>query len=46
MEINQPNSLQPKMRGRKLRSGVNLEVALKKKGVKQKGVIVMFCNVK
>jgi hypothetical protein len=38
MEINQPKSVKPKMRGRKLRSGVNLQWVLKQKGVKQTGL--------
>ena len=35
MEINQPQSVKPKMRGRKLRSGVNWQGVLKQKGVKE-----------
>jgi hypothetical protein len=35
VEINEPKSVKPKMRGCKLRSGVNWQGALKQKGIKQ-----------
>jgi hypothetical protein len=38
MQINQPKSVKPKMRERKLRSGVNWQGALKQNDVKQTGV--------
>jgi hypothetical protein len=36
MVINRPNSVKPNIRGRKLRSGVNLQGVLKQTDVKQK----------
>jgi hypothetical protein len=38
MEINQPKGIKPKMRRRKVRSGVYWQEALKPKGVNQTGV--------
>jgi hypothetical protein len=38
MEINQPKGIQLKMRGHKLRSGVNWHGVLKQKGLKQTGI--------
>jgi hypothetical protein len=38
METNQPNRIRPKMKGRKLRSGVNWQAALKQTRLKQTGV--------
>jgi hypothetical protein len=38
MGCSQPNGVKPKMRERKLGSGVNWEGVLKQKGVKQTGV--------
>jgi hypothetical protein len=36
MEIHRPNNIKQNIRGRKLRSGVNLRRVLKQKDVKQK----------
>jgi hypothetical protein len=38
MVINQPESINLKMRGHKLKSGVNLYGELKQKGIKQTGI--------
>jgi hypothetical protein len=41
MQTNKPKGVKPKTRKRKLRSGVNWQVALKQKGVKQGlGIVV------
>jgi len=37
MEINQPKSIKPKVRGHKLRSSGNLQRVLKQTGIKQMG---------
>ena len=45
MEINEPKSLQPKMRGRKLRSSVNWQQTLNQTGVTHRGVKITLVYV-
>jgi hypothetical protein len=45
MEINQPKNFKPKIRGRKLRSGVNWKGAFGQEGVKQFLGVFAFMKV-